>query len=132
MMTGVVVSKQVEGITVDRGRNVGECRKREMTDRTVRGNEIGKKWRRASSDEYSRRLRESTGGSDTTGGGNTGVRAAGGEPEESVEGEVADAGTCTGMGNGGRMGGWGYNKTKHDECPDVQAASRKNATKMDG
>lgn len=103
-MTGVVVSKQVEGMTVDRGRNVGECGKREMTDRTVRGNEVGKKWRRTSSDEYSRRLRESADGSNTTGGGNTGVRTAG-EPEENEEGEVADAGTCTGMGNGGRMGG---------------------------
>lgn len=41
MMTGVVVSKQVEGMTVN-GRNVGECRRREMTDRTVRGSEIGK------------------------------------------------------------------------------------------
>lgn len=41
-----------------------------------------------------------------TGGGNTGVRrATGREPEESAEGKVANAGTCTGMGNGGRMGG---------------------------
>lgn len=105
-MPGVVVSKQVEGMTVtDNGRNVGECRRREMTDRSVRENEIGKKWRRASSDECPRRLRESADGGDTTGEGDTGVRAAGGEPGESAEGEVADAGTCTGMGNRGRMGG---------------------------
>lgn len=62
-----------------------------------------------------------------------GKRTPEGEPEKSAEGEVADAGICMGIGSEGRAVGWDYNKTKHDECPDVQAASRKNATtKIDG
>lgn len=61
-------------------------------------------------------------------GGSAVKRALGGEPEKIAKGEVADAGICMGKGNEGRVrDGWGYNKTKHDECPDVQAASRKNA-----
>lgn len=53
--------------------------------------------------------------------------ASRGEPEKSAKCEVADAGICVGIGSEGRADGWGYNKTKHDECPDVQAVSRKNA-----
>lgn len=128
----VVVSKQVdvERTTVDSGRNDrGRRQRRIMTNRrkTVRGSETGKKWRWASSVECSRRLRESVDDSNMVKDGSAGKRVPGGEPEKSAKGEVADAGICMGLGSEGRADGWGYNKTKHDECPDVQAASRKNA-----
>ena len=102
-----------------------------MTGRrkTVLGMEIGKKWWWASSSECSRRLLESVDDSNMMKGRSMEKRVPGGEPEKSAEGEVADAGICMGIGSKGRADGWGYNKTKHDECPDVQAASRK---KIDG
>lgn len=79
----------------------------------------------SSDDERSRWLRESV--------DDDNMMADRGEPEESAGGQVADAGTCMGSeGWEGRSDGRGYNKTKHDECPDVQAANRKNATKIDG
>lgn len=52
--------------------------------------------------------------------GNGDVARKLGEPEESGEDEDAYVGTWMDIGVGC---GWGYNKTKHDECPDVQAAS---------
>lgn len=77
-----------------------------MTNRrkTVRENEIGKKYWWVSS-ECSRRLRESMDDSNLVKGGNARKRASGGEPEKSAEGEVADAGICTGIGSEGWVDG---------------------------
>lgn len=94
--------------------------------KTVRRSEIGIKWQWASSVECSRRLRESVDDSNMVKGGSAKKCASGGEPEKSAEDEVADTGICVGIGSEGRADGWGYNKTKHDECPDVQAVNRKN------
>lgn len=52
--------------------------------------------------------------------GNGNIAWRSGEPKESREDEDAYVGTWTGIG---KECGWGYNKTKHDECPDVQAGS---------
>lgn len=77
-----------------------------MTDRrkTVRGSELGKKRRWASSVECSRRLRESV-DDNMVKGGSAEKRASGGEPEKSVEGEVAVARIWMGIGGEGRAGG---------------------------